>query len=304
MAEVAGEGERLQKDLGKDHRRTDVEHHAVPKRRHEPGQCLEIAEAGGTEGGAVGARMHVVDVRSDGDVHGHGNAEAHRAREHRAVFVGIVALEDLAPDRLAHAETEVGSARDRAVELLRGLTRHAEAPVVERALDVFAGAPDQRQLEVVNAAGTVHEEPRRETAIEEIDDDRSEPHLDEVRAEAPQDRPPAGVGLRRRGDGGAQVGGPENRGESGEEVREARSRTVRGRFVADLHLAVTTPRAHRADLRAIDAGRTATHVAAVSGKSSDSISSHSTWQTAMWDSWIRAVTSEGTRTATSTRDAS
>ena len=60
---------------------------------------------------------------------------------------------------------------DRAIQALRGLPRHAEAAVVERRCNVFAGASHQRELEIVNAAGSVHHERGGETALEEIDHD-------------------------------------------------------------------------------------------------------------------------------------
>ena len=67
------------------------------------------------------------------------------------------------------------------------LFRHAEAPGAERFVDVLGGRSRERELEVVNDAGAVGRDRRDEAALHQIDQDRREPRLHDVRAEAPED---------------------------------------------------------------------------------------------------------------------
>src|SRR3989454_8967402 len=71
MAEVAGQVERLHEDLGEDHRRAEVQVDAAGEPRHHAGEQVEVAQTAETDGGAVGAGMHVDDVGPDRDVRGH-----------------------------------------------------------------------------------------------------------------------------------------------------------------------------------------------------------------------------------------
>ena len=120
-----------------------------------------------------------------------------RGGQDRAAAMRIPAAQDLAPDRLPHAEALLGAAPDRAVQRLGRLARHPEAAVVERARDVLAGAPHHRELEVVDADGAVHEQARREPALQQIHHQGREPHLHDVRAEAPEQACGRGRGRAR-----------------------------------------------------------------------------------------------------------
>ena len=75
---------------------------------------------------------------------------------------------------------------DRAVQQPPGFVRHAEAARTERFVHVLRGRARERQLEVVNDRGAVGSERRHEAALHQIDDDRAEAGLDDVRAEAPE----------------------------------------------------------------------------------------------------------------------
>ena len=76
---------------------------------------------------------------------------------------------------------------DRAVQQAAGLLGHAEAAGTERFVDVLGRGADQRDLEVVNDRGAVGGDRRHEAALHQVDQHRTEPGLDHVRAEAPDD---------------------------------------------------------------------------------------------------------------------
>ena len=63
--QVARDGERLEEDFGHDDRAADVEHDAaVLQRRQRRRQPAEVAQARVANGGAVGGRVLVDDLRA------------------------------------------------------------------------------------------------------------------------------------------------------------------------------------------------------------------------------------------------
>ncbi len=233
VAQIAGDGERLQEDLGQDHGRADVEDDAVLQPGHEPAERLEVAVARLAEGGTVGARMHVVDVGADRDVDGDRESEAMGGREHRAARMGIACLGDVAADRRTHPEPFRAAARDRGIESLGRLPRDTEAPRIEGGADVLAGPAEHRELEIMDTAGPVHHQAADRPALHQIDDDRREPDLDEMGAEAEEDQPIALPGPGPGLDRSVQIGAREQLGQRSEQRRDRRPRRERLGLVAD-----------------------------------------------------------------------
>ena len=76
----------------------------------------------------------------------------------------------------------------------------------------------ERQFEVVNDAGAVHGHRGHDALLHETDEDRREPDLDDMGADADDHRPALAMGLRDGvGDGTQRF--------DGEDVRAARDRT-------------------------------------------------------------------------------
>jgi hypothetical protein len=126
---------------------------------------------------------------------------------------------------------------DRAVDLFTGLARHAEGPGAEARVHVLRGPAGHRELEVVNEARAVERQPRDEAAVHEVDEDRREADLQDMGAQAPEDRPlpPAGpVHLAREV---AQDGSREDARKAVEKGGQAAARRDRPREVASAHLA-------------------------------------------------------------------
>ena len=91
-------------------------------------------------------------------------------------------------DRLADARARRDAVVDRRVQQPAGLLGHAEPAGAERLVDVLRRRAAERDLEVVNDArrrscASAETKPRSIRSIE----DRRQPGLDDVRAEAPDD---------------------------------------------------------------------------------------------------------------------
>src|ERR1700722_19753214 len=68
VTEVAGDRERLEKNLGHDDGGSDIQHNAALKLRDNRGKLLEVDVARFAEHAAVRRRVLMNDVRADGDV--------------------------------------------------------------------------------------------------------------------------------------------------------------------------------------------------------------------------------------------
>jgi hypothetical protein len=111
--------ERFQEHLGDDHGGAEVDEHAAMQLLADGGEPAEIGQAGGTDGRAVGTRVHVDDVGADRDVDGRRYAEADRRGENADATVPQLGVENRPADRRARAVG--GAARDGAVEEAAGL---------------------------------------------------------------------------------------------------------------------------------------------------------------------------------------
>ena len=187
-ADVPRQVERLHEHLGQDHGRAQVEIDAAVETADHAGEQTEVAQAARADGRAVGVGMHVDDVGADRDVHGGGNAGARRGGEDAGAPMRQPGRLDGVADRRAR-----GPCPRRRPRWSRGSgTRRSRAPCRRgrgrgqvRRPPTSSAAP--RQLEVVDQAGAVHGDGGQAPALDQIDDQRPEPHLDGVRAHAEDD---------------------------------------------------------------------------------------------------------------------
>ena len=75
MTQIASEGHRLEKHFGQDDRGPDVQVYAAFHPGDHRSQAPKIQQRGGADRRPIGRRMHVNDVRADGDMNRDGNAE-------------------------------------------------------------------------------------------------------------------------------------------------------------------------------------------------------------------------------------
>ena len=102
IPQVADHGERLQKDLGQEHGRTDVQVGPALEAAHQAAEEAEVVVAGLADGRAAGRGVDVDDVRADRHVHGHGDVQAGGRGEQAEIVVGAFRREQ----GLAHALTQ------------------------------------------------------------------------------------------------------------------------------------------------------------------------------------------------------
>src|SRR4029079_7400450 len=105
--EIPRDRERLEKDLGHDHRAAEVEHDTtVVDLRERRGEATEVAVARVTDRGAIGLGMLVNDLGAECGVDGRRYPEAKGVEEQRQLRVGELGLcIERAAERLAHTLT-------------------------------------------------------------------------------------------------------------------------------------------------------------------------------------------------------
>ena len=143
------------------------------------------------------------------------------------------------PDGLAQTETTLHAVVDGRVQHLAGFLRHAEAPRPERLVDVFRRAARQRELEVVNDPGAVGRQRRDKSPFHQIDQDRSQACLDDVRAKPPDDPAIARArGADSRHDG-FEISPGEDAGKRLQQRRHPAASTIRLREVRRVRFALS-----------------------------------------------------------------
>jgi len=188
VPEVAGQRHRLQEHLGQQHGRAHVEvDAAAAQTRHLPGEAAEIQVCRAPERARVTRGVHVHDVGADRHVDGRRQTQAPGGSEQARLEVAGATRDQVAAQRGADAEALAVSLADRPVDLLAGFTGHPEGPGVETRRHVLRGPSGDRQLEVVNDAGAVQRDAAHEAAPHQVDDDRRQAHLQDVRTHAPED---------------------------------------------------------------------------------------------------------------------
>ncbi len=111
---------------------------------------------------------------------------------------------DVVPDGFSEPLAVLCAERDGFVQDAAGVFGHAEAAFVDLGVHFFRCVPHERQLEIVDDAGSVHGHGRDDAAFHEIDEERGEAHLDHMSADTDDDRPPLAMGRRDCGRHGAQ----------------------------------------------------------------------------------------------------
>src|SRR5262245_7157966 len=289
-ADVAREVERLHEHLGEHDGGPEVQVDAAVEVGDHAGEKAEVAQAALADGRACGVGMHVDDVGADGDVHGGGQAGA-RSRGEDA---GGAMRQAGSLDRISHGTAEPLACRDAftrgPVQELAGLARHAEEAAVEARTDVLRRAATPRHLEVVHQAGAVHRDRSQSAALDEVDDERTEPHLDGVRSHPEHDGAARADRARYAPSGVTQVARRQDVGEAGEERAHAGARAHRLAERRHGHLARAAAERNRAYAARIDGSRQASAPRALHAGSPQrrrSTSSHSTCPTRMGVSWMR-----------------
>src|SRR5580692_3207345 len=156
---------------------------------HESAEESEIEKSSSAEAGAVGGRMHVGDVRADGEVN----------RDRDALFVssdedariGIFYIEDAAGEELARcfavADVEAGCEFRKFVDVLAGFAGHAELAFAKAGFDVFGSVAREGDFKIVDEGCAIHGDTRDKPTAHEVDQDRAEANFDDVAADAPED---------------------------------------------------------------------------------------------------------------------
>src|SRR5277367_3523861 len=156
---------------------------------HERAEETEIEERGGAEARTIRGRMHVGNVRADGEMNGDGDALFVGSDEDAGVRIFYVqdpAVEELAGG-FAVADVKTGSEFRKFVDVLAGFAGHAELAGAETGVDVFGGIASESDFEIVNECGAVHGDARNEAALHKSDQDGAEADFYYVAADSPED---------------------------------------------------------------------------------------------------------------------
>ena len=155
---------------------------------HERAEEAEVEEGGGAEARAVCCRMHVRNVRTDGEMNGDGDALFVGSDENTGG--GVLYCEDAAVEELAGgfavADVKTGSEFREFVDVLASFAGHAELAGAEASFDVFGSISGESDFEIMHECGAVHGNARDEAAFHQIDEDRTEADFDYVAADSPE----------------------------------------------------------------------------------------------------------------------
>lgn len=237
MAEVAAERDRLEEDLGQKDRRAEIDIYAAFELSDERAEALEVAARRLAGRPRVKGRMHVDDVRPDGDMHGHRDAQARACRKKALVLVGEIAALDQPAHGFSDAEPLPVPVPDRVVDHAAGLFGHAEGAGQDLLVHVLGCLADERELEVVDDAGAVQRQGGDDPALHEIDDHRREADLDGMGPHAEHHGPLVRARLDHGRGHFLQMLCAEDPGKAGEEVPEGAALPVRRGKLVDPHLA-------------------------------------------------------------------
>jgi len=119
-------------------------------------------------------------------------------------------LQQESADRLPEAQPQCHPLINRAVQQPAGFVGHAESAGPERLIDVLGGRPSQCDLEIVNDRGTVGGDGRDESATHQIDEQRPQTGLDDMRPKSPDDTVVPARGANQRINHSAEVSGGED----------------------------------------------------------------------------------------------
>ena len=202
VAQVAGQIESLHKDFGQYHGRAEIQIDSVRQAGHDFGETVEVPQAGLTNGGTIGAGVHVNDVGADGHVYGDRDVEAGTGRQDTQFAVGVATSGDVTPQGLAEPQIFLRSLSDDPIEYGPSLLGHAEAPLVEPRAHIFGSFAGRGEFEVVDDARPVERDRSEDPPLHEVDDHGRESDLDRVGAHSQGDTAPASACL---GDGAGDI---------------------------------------------------------------------------------------------------
>ncbi len=235
---IAGQRHRLQEHFRQDHGGPAVEVDAPFEPRDVRDEVPKVAQAPLAERRAGGIRVHVDDVGADPDMDGDRYLETARRAEDADGRVRRLQLVQVAHHRLPEPEPVPDALVDRGVQQAARLLGHPEAPRPQRLVDVFRGRAAQGELEVVDHPGAVGREPRDESALHQIDEDRREACLQDVRAEAPHDAVAAVARLAHSRHHRLEIRRRQEARHRVEQSAHAASGLERGREIPRVRLAV------------------------------------------------------------------
>lgn len=182
IAEVTGDGEDFEEDFWHDDRRANVEDDSALEFRDDRGELLEIEIRRLAQHAAVGGRMLMNNVRTNGDVDGNGDV-AHDTLVQNAQFpITELAGDNSFTERAPRADALFHAGGQRLVHEPPGFINHPKAAVIESALNVLAGLADISQFKIVDRARAVERDGAEDAALDEIDEHRVEAAFDRVRA--------------------------------------------------------------------------------------------------------------------------
>jgi len=190
--------------------------------------------------------MDVQHVGSHRHVHGHREAVAPSGDHQARVLVGQLGPLHRFGDRLTEPGLALVSAADRGVQELAGFRGDAEAASGQRRIHVLAGPARERDLVVVDDAGAVERQRGDHPSLHQIDQQRAQAHLDDVRTHRQDHR----ASRRARRDDAIrdleQVSCSQKAREPRQEIGDARARNVRPPEVLDADLAGSVRQRHGA----------------------------------------------------------
>ena len=203
--------------------------------RHVGDKVAKVTEAALADGGARSIWMHVDNVGAEGHVHGQRHIESGAGRSDAEAFVLRVAVVQVMRYRLAEAQAPRHAVVDGTIEQAAGFLRHAELSHRQLRLDVLGGRTGKRHFEIMNDARAVGGNRRDEPALHQVDNDRPEPGLDDVGAEAPHDaaRCPR---RQQRLDDGVEIGSGKDLRKPVQQAADARPFDLRAREGVNLAL--------------------------------------------------------------------
>jgi hypothetical protein len=241
-AKIAHHGNSLQKNLWQQNGRAPVE--INPAGVHLPHQRAEqtkIVMRGIAKRSAVSGRMHVRNIRANGEVNRHWDALLVRREENAGICV--LDLKDAAVQKLSRGFTvsdaqAVRQLRD-FVEVFSSFFRHAEPAFVKSCFHIFGRVAGERDLEIMNERSPIHRDSRNETAVHQIDQERTETNFYNVPADPPENRSALSARTMNRAKKLAKIFGGENLRKRIKKFRERNVCSRRLRKLADAHLALS-----------------------------------------------------------------
>ena len=181
VPKIPGQRQRLEKHLGQEHGRSDIEVDPTIVQIGDHGrQEAEIPLRGLAHHRPVAARVHVEGVGAQGHVNRAGAVQPRARREDALGKVGRPHRQEPLPQGPTEAPPTPHPFRHRLVDDPARLLGHAELALHQLGFDVLRGEAGIGQLKVVDGPRPVHGHGRHEPPLQQVHQDGREPHLDDV----------------------------------------------------------------------------------------------------------------------------